>query len=201
MAVRNVYWPQIEASVDWLVNQQILTPAQLKRLESLATQQAMGAAGDFTRSLDERLARELGESLAAGEGSVAWQERLSKVVDVTAAEAETIGRTYTHRAYHEGIDEVLSDPIVGDEFPYLLYETTGDSRTRETHRAMSGKVAYKDSPLAGEMRALVNEYNCRCTLIPISRDEALARGIDDDTGYQPPAQAEPREAVRELTLV
>lgn len=184
--VRNVSWPQIEAATDWLLRQRILTPDQLRRLESLATAQAIDATADFASGLDDRLARELRESLALGEGSVAWGERISRVVDVTAAEAETIGRTYTHRAYNTGLESAMDHPLIQDEFPYLLYETTGDSRTRPAHAAMGGKVAHRDSPLAGQMRALVDEYNCRCTLIPISRDEALSRGIDDDSGWTEP---------------
>ena len=37
------------------------------------------------------------------------------------------------------------------------------------------------------MQELIAQYNCRCTMIPLSRDDAIARGIDDNTGWKEPA--------------
>jgi uncharacterized protein with gpF-like domain len=86
------------------------------------------------------------------------------------------------------LQQITDKPVVAELFPYWLYECTADSRSRASHVAMNGKVAHRDSPLADQMQVLIDEYNCRCTMIPLDREDALAKGIDDDTGWVEPTE-------------
>lgn len=180
-------WPRLQDAVDWLLGQQILIKDQLAKRIQDATKDQLGDFDIWASSINDQLRNELAQSVAGGESREEWAKRMDKASLGFAANAEAIGRTWMHRSYTQGTKESLADPVVGELFPYWLYESTNDARTRATHRAMGGKVAFRGSPLADEMERLANEYGCRCTLVPIRRDDAVAKGIDDDTGWLEPA--------------
>jgi SPP1 gp7 family putative phage head morphogenesis protein len=184
----NFEWPIFEAAATWLSGQDLLLPETLSGLSAAAKAEAIAATELFGGTLEDLVSRELQESFAKGEGALAWRKRIQSITDMADHQAEAISRTYTHRAQQAGLDEVMSDPIVGDLFPYLLYFATQDTRVRPEHAAMDGKVAHRDSPLAAEMRRLHAEWNCRCTLAPLTREDAVARGIDDDAGWVEPKE-------------
>lgn len=62
------------------------------------------------------------------------------------------------------------------KFPYWEYSAILDQRTRPSHRELDGKIFRSDDknfwPPLG--------FNCRCTVILISKAEALRRGIKAD---------------------
>lgn len=95
---------------------------------------------------------------------------------------ETVYRTNVAAAYSQGLMDVLSQPLAGDEFPYLEYHATHDSRTRPEHLQMEklgiqGTNVYRrDDPL-WQVFLPPWDYNCRCALVPLSLEDAAARGI------------------------
>jgi len=180
-------WPRLQEAVDWLLGQQILTKEQLAKRIDDATKGQLGDFDIWAGSINDQLRNELAQSVHAGEGRDDWKKRMDKASLGFTSNAETTGRTWMHRSFTQGTKESLADPVVGELFPYWLYESTSDSRTRATHRAMGGKVAFRGSPLADEMERLANEYGCRCTLVPLTVDDAKAKGIDDNTGWVEPA--------------
>ncbi len=190
-------WPRLQDAVDWLLGQRILTKDQLAKRIQDATKDQLGDFDIFASSINDQLRSELAQSVAAGEGRDEWAKRMAKASLSWTSNAETTGRTWMHRSYTQGTKESLSDPVVGELFPYWEYESTNDARTRATHRAMGGKVAFRGSPLADEMERLANEYGCRCTLIPIDRETAVAKGINDNTGWVEPAVADVPAATAE----
>jgi SPP1 gp7 family putative phage head morphogenesis protein len=171
-------WPVIDSAISWLRGQKILTPNQIDKLRADVADQTAEGVALWADSLDRQLSDAIVKSQLSGETTLPWQDRVQQIITVTDSQAEAIARTYTHRAYHAGLEEVLDDPYVADEFPYVVYEATGDGRTRASHAAMGGKVAKRGSALYDEMQSLINDFNCRCTIIPLSEDEAKARGID-----------------------
>lgn len=171
-------WPVINNAISWLRGQSILTPRQIEKLRSDVQVQTADGAAMWAKSLDGQISEAIIKSQLSGETSLAWQNRIQQIVTVSRSEAEAIARTYVHRSMNEGLNEILEDPYVAEEFPYVAYEATGDGRSRASHVAMSGKVAKRGSALHAEMQRLHNEWNCRCTIIPLSEDEAKARGID-----------------------
>ena len=179
-------WPRLDTAIDWILNQQILTKEQLAAKVDEAAKGVLGDVDVWAGSINDQLRRELSESISKGESREEWAARMDRASLSFTGNAEAIGRTWTHRAYNAGTREMLADDVVGELFPYWLYESTSDGRTRATHRAMADKVAHRSSPLAAEMSRLVDEYGCRCTLVPLTREDAVAHGIDDDTGWVEP---------------
>lgn len=189
---KTTVWPAIIKSLEWLKRQGVIDPAKVGGLFTAAQISAAAAGALVDRKMLADLNRELQASAAAGEGRAEWQQRVRKVVTTRAYFEENLHRTLTHQAYHRGIEEVASHPAITDEFPYRLYAATNDARTRKAHAAMDGKVAHRGSPLAKEMQRLADEYNCRCTIILLSREDAVTRGIDDNAGWVEPEKEKPK---------
>lgn len=176
-------WPVTTNAIDWLLKQTILTSQQLTRLEVNATAQATAGVALMAGGIEDRIKRALAESFQAGEGQRDWVKRITGIVDIAESEAATIGRTFTHRAYHAGVSDVLKNPAVRTEFPYRMWLGTGDARERDEHVDLNDKVAHVGSPLAEEMEREIKAWNCRCSIVSLSREDAEAKGIDDDTGW------------------
>lgn len=189
---KTTVWPAIIKSLEWLKRQGVIDPAKVGGLFTAAQISAAAAGALVDRKMLADLNRELQASAAAGEGRFEWQQRVRKVVTTRAFFEENLHRTLTHQAYHRGIEDVASHPAITDEFPYRLYAATNDARTRPAHAAMDGKVAHRGSPLAKEMQRLADEYNCRCTIILLSREDAVTRGIDDNAGWTEPEKEKPK---------
>lgn len=54
-----------------------------------------------------------------------------------------------------------------EEFPYLQYNTIGDDRVREAHRALEGKVFKIDDPAVSVIYP-PNGWGCRCEMLPLA---------------------------------
>ena len=70
-----------------------------------------------------------------------------------------------------------------DVFPFLRYETIGDSRVRDDHRSLNGitlPVGHKFWNTYGP----INGFNCRCRLIPVQK--AKPTNIEKKFGQNPP---------------
>lgn len=184
-------WPILQNAIDWLRSQNIFTESQIQSIVRKVNIDAGAATSAFIDGIEQRINDAIQEALKEGDSRTAWRDRLKEIVDVSDSEAEAIGRTYTHRAQNAGLREVMDSEAVGEVFPYFLYQATRDNRTRPTHRAMDDKVAHKDSPLAAQMQALIEEWNCRCTLVPLTKEDAKTLGIDDNRGAPPEPKAEP----------
>lgn len=81
------------------------------------------------------------------------------------------------------------------EAPYLMYDAILDDRTRPEHRAWDGTVLRYDDPWWGSHTPPCG-YNCRCSVVQLSGDEAKRRGLQTDL----PAPPSPtREVVNSRT--
>lgn len=155
-------------------------------MKSLTGSSAFEAATQgalFGNAIEQKVRQAAAEAIRQGDGVYEWRQRLNGIVDYANNVTETIGRTTAHRAYNQAMADALDGPI-GNELPYWLYLATRDTRTRKTHLAMNEKVAHRDSPMAKRMAELLDEWGCRCTRVPISREEAVRRGIDDNRGWK-----------------
>lgn len=185
-AMPGVRWPGIEAALRWLYQRRLLSAKTIAGVITKSQLQARAWGTIVDDPLMDRLRDAVEESVAKGEGHDEWSERIGREISVAKHVEENIQRTATHRAYYAGQDSLLDDSSVGELFPYYAYYATRDTRVRPEHAKMDGKVAHKDSPLGHEMRRLIDDYNCRCTLAPLSREDAVGRGIDDDRGWREP---------------
>jgi hypothetical protein len=89
--------------------------------------------------------------------------------------SELIWRTNAMDSYNAGWSRELAEPDVAEAFPVWRYANPNDNRSRPTHAARAGKYYAAGVPFA-EVRGLdVGDIVfCRCTGIPIFRDEWLA---------------------------
>lgn len=143
-------------------------------------------------------------SHAVGKGGTleAFRRDVAGSLEGTAlspSDVETIFRTNVMAAYSDGQEQLLSEPDVGELFPYVLYSATHDSRTRPDHLAMEkhgiggGPVYRRDDPVFQMFRPPWG-HNCRCTWTPLSVASAARHGvkeaIDWDRFGRPPARPE-----------
>ena len=90
---------------------------------------------------------------------------------------ETIYRTNVAAAYEAGRQKVIFNNRENDPFPFVMYSAIMDNRTRPTHKALHGKVMEKSDP-AWDAIAPPNGYNCRCTVISITKGQARRYGLE-----------------------
>jgi SPP1 gp7 family putative phage head morphogenesis protein len=90
------------------------------------------------------------------------------------ARLELIFRTQAQTAYSAGHWRRFEQNAATR--PYLMYSAVNDSRTRPTHRMMSGHIAAKDDPIWRTWTPPV-DYNCRCSLLDLTEPQAKARGF------------------------
>ncbi|MBU2527675.1 MAG: phage head morphogenesis protein [Bacteroidetes bacterium] len=100
---------------------------------------------------------------------------------------ENVFRTNLMSVYSAGKYEFCqtADNVVDYE-----YSTVGDNRVRSSHAAMDGKIYAKDDPIWNTWMP-PNGYQCRCTVIPITKAYAEANGIKFSTKLPKGAIADP----------
>lgn len=170
-------WPTLESAFQWLGERVLGIFVSADRLTNQAHEQSVLFGIDADQATIEKIGRELEESIQAGEGRDQWRERVKVITELRRGQDETIARTAHHRAYIAGQRESLEIPEIADVFPYRRYFATMDNRSRETHRAMHEKVYHKDSELARIAEGLLQEYNCRCSEVPMTEREAMRIGV------------------------
>ena len=90
------------------------------------------------------------------------------------ARAETILKTNTSQAY--AASRWAEQQAFKEDFPYLLYSTRGDSRTRPSHAALDGKILPVDDPFWRDHYPPW-EFGCRCIAIGMTAEEAQTKGV------------------------
>jgi len=170
-------FPWVDDALEFLESKEIVTALEFRELAAADRSRVFSAPGVDDRDLLARLKRSVRESTAKGESLREFRQRIGDDFALDRAQTETLYRTNTHQAYIEGQEETLSKPHVEEQFPFVLYAATSDTRVRPEHDAMDGKVARRGSPLHQEMLRLLHEWNCRCTLIALSREDAEAHGF------------------------
>ena len=85
---------------------------------------------------------------------------------------KTIYLTNMQSAYMAGRYAEMMDSI--DTHPYWQYVAINDSRTRETHRMLHGRVYAADDPVWDSLYPPL-DYRCRCRVRPLSRGMGESR--------------------------
>jgi|LSQX01.3.fsa_nt_gb SPP1 gp7 family putative phage head morphogenesis protein len=93
------------------------------------------------------------------------------------ARAETILKNNINQAY--AASRWAEQQSFKKDFPYLMYSTQGDSRTRPSHAALDGKILPVDDPFWQDHYPPW-EFGCRCIAIGMTADEAEAKGVMTD---------------------
>lgn len=113
-------------------------------------------------------------ALEDGQTFAEWQDAVSPQLDgLTSARQELVFRNAVQTSYSIG-HTVRQRENVGTR-PYLMWDAINDSRTRPTHHAMDGYIAPVNDPIWHHWSPPAG-FNCRCSRISLTEDQARARG-------------------------
>lgn len=85
-------------------------------------------------------------------------------------------RTNVLSSYGAGKFRAITDPDVIDEMPYVQYRTVGDARVRPEH-AILDRGIYNAASDEWYRIAPPNSWNCRCSMVALSRDDVKGQRI------------------------
>lgn len=179
--IKTVY-PFLEDGLQFLLEKQVLSGKQYAALSQLQKLRTIGSSTIASAGKAAELRSHLAASVKAGEDERQFADRIKEQVDLLRSDANRILRTTTKQAYIDGMTKTLEKPHISEAFPYIMFVATHDGRTRPSHAAWDGRIARVGSTEYDQMRALLDEWHCRCSLIPLSAKQAKARGytVPDD---------------------
>lgn len=111
-----------------------------------------------------------GEHVREGVKSLRRTLEAQGITDTKNYQLEAIFRTQTQLAYAAGQHAALADPTVSKYLWGFKYVTVGDARVRPEHRALEGVTLPKED-IFWEKHKPPNGWNCRCTAIPLFREQ------------------------------
>ncbi|MBX9770808.1 MAG: phage head morphogenesis protein [Candidatus Obscuribacterales bacterium] len=161
---KNFSWQNVEDALAYLKKYKIDAPTDEFLSESAKLAKEMGT------EIEDQIKAKLEESIAQGLTREQWEERIQEIVGYSDFEMEVLERTFTKRAYTQAQDMLLKE--MPDAFPYVKYVATQDDRTRSEHSSWDGKIIKVGSDEYEQALELVQEYNCRCSLIPLNEEDA-----------------------------
>lgn len=197
-----ITFPVIEEAARDLLEREVVTWDTYQRLAVDAKREAFTVAHVGTLDALEKIQRSLILGTREGQTLKSFSESIADVIDesgLSARHVENVFRTNVASAYTAGLMEVLRDPIVADEFPYLEYTAVHDARTRHDHKAMEtlgiqGTAIYRADDRVIQEFLPPWDFACRCAVIPLSLEDAAEKGIQEAidwlrTGQPPKSKA------------
>jgi SPP1 gp7 family putative phage head morphogenesis protein len=146
--------------------------ADLKLAVDAAMSQGM-SLGEFKSSVRPMLERK-GWMAHSGEAATATLPDGTVRKRLTPWRVENIYRTNLQTAYSAGRWKQQEETAAF--FPYLQYMAILDSRTRQAHAAMHGKVFHREHPV-WERWYPPNGFACRCYVKSLTDGQVKARGL------------------------
>ncbi len=175
----------IEA-LEWARKQRIVLPAEYYGLLiGRARASAFSIAGISALDQIEQVKRSLEQALERGDSFGKWKKAVASgevPLDLPAHRIETIFRTNIQGWYAAG--RCRSHQANKNTRPYLMYSAINDSRTRPAHAAMDGYIATVGDPVWRTWTAPTG-FNCRCTNISLTGEEAQEFGFKPFPGVSP----------------
>jgi len=170
---------------NWLQQRIPFERAEFDKLDEQAKRVAFTAAGVVGDAAVGKLRDRLAVAVEKGQTLAEFTRETKAALDVSAltpAQLETLYRTHVGRAQTAGKMRVLSSPLVGDQFPYLLYSAVHDSRVRPEHKAMetiglNGTAVYRRDDPIWNLFLPPWDWNCRCEVIPLDKETAAQYGV------------------------
>lgn len=193
-----VFFPQIERAAMGLAAKQALTRPQYDALAETARMQAFTVAKLTSLDAIERIQRLLEQDIREGGTLREFQARVDAALGesmLSPGHQENIYRTNVGQAYADGQRRMLAHPIIGEEFPYVAYESVADSRRRPEHgwfatHGLNGTNCYRtDDPTIQKFWPPFG-FQCRCGATMLTIEQAARRGVAEanrwvESGEQP----------------
>ncbi len=176
--------PMIEAAAKDLRERGVMLPADFAALDQDARRTAFTVARVSSIDTIEKVRIALVDTVQEGRTLREFRGSVGAALEASSLgkhHVEGIFRTSVMQAYSAGQKDVLGNPFVADQFPYLLFVATHDTRVRSNHLAMEkhgqnrSAVYRTDDPIWLTAYPPIS-YNCRCAVIPLSIADAAAHG-------------------------
>lgn len=166
----------------------VLPDVYYGRLQGYARAKAFSVAGLTSADQIEQVLGSLVKAMREGDHFSDWQKKV-RDGDVPLTfprhRLENIFRTNLQAAYGRG--RVEQQERTKDRYPFLMYDAVNDSRTRPNHKALDGYIAPYNDPFWKTHTPPLG-YQCRCTLVSLTKAQAQARGYGKQP--EPDAQAD-----------
>lgn len=165
-------------SVSFMRRRAKLTLDQLDKVERKFGTDALRVMKGANDATEKALQKTLVQTQLAGEHVREGTKALRKTLEAQGITAtknyrlEAIFRTQTQLAYSAGQHAALQDPTVSKYLWGFKYVTVGDERVRPEHRALEGVTLPKEDTFWQKNKP-PNGWNCRCTAIPLFREQAI----------------------------
>lgn len=160
---------------------QQLTPVTRAVFDGLVAQyrrDAFTLAGVADVRLIEKIRNALAEVARTGQTADVWKREVNKlttqegVAQLNSFTLDTAFNTAMQKAYSAGRLEQMSAPHMIEALPFWQYWTVGDDRVRPEHAAIHKFIARAIDPVWRKIYP-PSGFNCRCSVAPITEDEAL----------------------------
>lgn len=171
-------FPWIEQAQAFLREKGVLMHGDLEGMTQEERRRVFSAPGVDSVDRLARLKAIIEESIGAGETLSDFRTRIEPEVSLQRHQSETLYRTNVHQSYVEGQERALEKPEVGEQFPYVLYQATMDTSVRPEHAELDGMVVKRGTREHAILKSALHDWNCRCTLIPVTRQKAEQFGIN-----------------------
>jgi SPP1 gp7 family putative phage head morphogenesis protein len=143
----------------------------------------------------------LTEAIRTGQTFEDWKQGAASGLGLPNYRLENIFRTNIQTSYMRGAWAQQS--LIADTHPFLMYDAINDSKTRPAHLAMDNHVAAITDPIWQKWYPPAG-FNCRCTVISLTPEEARRRGLgtplvgtpQPDEGWDYDRRAAPLEGLR-----
>lgn len=151
--------PNVVLGATWLHQRIPFEKHEFDQLDADARRVSITVARTVGEATVRKLRDHLTDAVAEGQTLPQFKRAAAAALDASAlssSQVETLYRTHVGRAQTAGLMRVLETPLVRDQFPYLLYSATHDSRTRPEHKMMeslglNGTSVYRaDDPIWDE---------------------------------------------------
>jgi hypothetical protein len=173
-----------EEAIDWLQTRGVFPEAEIDATRRQHERQGLILAHVVGEMAMESVRGQLADAIANGSDVVAFVRKNKDVLGLDERELRTFYRTNLGIAQAEGQKRVLSVPLVGNEFPYVLYTAVHDSRVRDDHILLES-LGLNGTPVYRREDPVILKFwppwswNCRCLVVPLSAEDAAARGVKE----------------------
>lgn len=178
--------PIIDEAVAALRRRRLLTRDEFDRLDAGARGEAFTVAGELGEHAIAAVRDALADAVEAGDDQRAFARRVEDVLGegtfLSPGHMETVFRTNVQAALSEGLDRVLSTPLVNEAFPFIETVPIRDARLTPlcdaaARSGLDGTAVYARSDPTWRALRPPRHWNCRCGQNPLTVEQAAARGV------------------------